>query len=176
MTRYVPIKEPVVLTGEDDEPIKEHTRTTDPLDARRCQTGSCSCPPAPGVTMYRWFITNCTYVAGAVNPQTGQQTRVGPGKAFGDGDKAARAIAHIKRALKNAEPGTYAEIEHADWVLWKKCCEEADWNPVVSSQYIGFIDAVLDAKDTAPKPVVVPEQKQIAEVPDGAPRLPPNAA
>jgi len=137
MSRYVYIHEPIALLDEDDKPLRKKDGTEE-----------------PPVSMYRWFVTNCLPVGASMSP-TGQQIKVGPGKAFGDGDKAARAIAHIKKALKGAEPGTYVALEHADWVLWKKCCEEGDWLPGVSAQFLAFIDAVLDAKETAPPPKVV---------------------
>lgn len=133
MSRYVYIPEAVILLDEEDERLKN-------------KRGE---PEAP-ITIYRWFVSNCLPVGVNMNPQTGAQMKVGPGKAFGDGDKAARAIAHIKKAIKHAEPGTYAALEHADWALWKKCCEEGEWMPGVSSQFLAFIDAVLDAKETPP--------------------------
>jgi len=154
MTRYVYIPSAVLLVDEDDQPLK-NPKTKE---------------PEPPITMYRWFITNCTPVGPGINRQTGEQYKVGPGKAFGDGDKAARAIAHIKKALKGAEPGTYAALEHADWALWKKCCEEGDWLPGVSSQFIEFIDAVLDAKETAPAPRVVAAPAAAAPALDPATR------
>ena len=156
MARYVFIHEPITLLNEDDEPLKKHVP--------RCPGGACACPEEAPIAMYRWFTTNCLPVG-----LTGQPpVKVGPGKAFGDGDKAARAIAHIKKALKTTEPGAYAALEHADWVLWKKCCEEGDWLPGVSAQFLAFIDAVLDAKETAPPPKVVEAAAAVAPAPSAS--------